>query len=50
MTSPNFARTGIMNKFREELVKRFSSEVVLCEDVFYEIYTIHFRILSDRDI
>jgi hypothetical protein len=39
-----------MNKFREELVKRFSPEIVLCEDVFHEIYTVHFRILSDRDM
>jgi hypothetical protein len=37
ITSPNLARTEIMNKFEEELGKRFSPEVVLCEDVFYEI-------------
>lgn len=37
ITSPNFARTEIMNKFKEELVKGFSPEIVLCEDVFYEI-------------
>lgn len=37
ITSPNFARTEIMNKFQEEIVERFSPEIILCEDVFYEI-------------
>lgn len=37
ITSSNFARTQIINKFKEELVKHFSPEIVLCEDVFYEI-------------
>jgi hypothetical protein len=37
ITSPNFARIEIMNKFKEELLERVSPEIVLCDDVFYEI-------------
>ena len=37
ITSSNFARTEIINKFKEELVKHFYPGIVFCEDVFYEI-------------